>query len=208
MPTGYTADVQSGKVTEFRDFAMCCARAFGALIHMRDDPMSAEIPDAIKPSTDDNEKALADAEARLAKFRAMTERQAESAAKKAHAKALAAHEAYEAEKRLQRKRYETMLLKVTQWTPPTPDHRGLKKFMQEQLAESIKFDCYKPGDPPLPLSGAAWLHGEIERAQRDVEYHTKQIAEELERAASRTQWVRALRESLDRKPVPILHTAE
>lgn len=37
MPTGYTASVQEGKVTEFRDFAMECARAFGALVMMRDE---------------------------------------------------------------------------------------------------------------------------------------------------------------------------
>lgn len=208
MPTGYTSDVQNGKVTEFRDFAMCCARAFGALIHMRDDPMSAEIPDTIKPSTDYNEKALADAKERLAKLRAMTDRQAESAAKKAHAKSLAAHESYEAEKRLHRERYETMLLKVAQWTPPSSDHRGLKKFMQEQLSESIKFDCHSAGKPPTPQTGEAWIAGEIERAERDIEYHTKQLAEEVARAASRNEWVRALRQSLEPKSAAIHHSAE
>lgn len=45
MPTGYTADVQSGKVTDFAEYAMNCARAFGALVLMRDDPSDADIPE-------------------------------------------------------------------------------------------------------------------------------------------------------------------
>ena len=35
MPTGYTAAVCSGEITEIKDFALSCARAFGALITMR-----------------------------------------------------------------------------------------------------------------------------------------------------------------------------
>lgn len=49
MPTGYTHKVQEGTITEFKDFALSCARAFGALITMRDDPMDATIPDVIEP---------------------------------------------------------------------------------------------------------------------------------------------------------------
>ena len=50
MPTGYTADVMDGKVTDFKLFAMQCARAFGALVIMRDEPLNAEIPDEFSPS--------------------------------------------------------------------------------------------------------------------------------------------------------------
>jgi hypothetical protein len=51
MPTGYTADVQNGTVTELRDFALSCARAFGACIMMRDDPPGTPIPDQFEPSS-------------------------------------------------------------------------------------------------------------------------------------------------------------
>ena len=44
MPTGYTYDLYDGKDIEFPDFVMKCARAFGALIEIRDDPMDAAIP--------------------------------------------------------------------------------------------------------------------------------------------------------------------
>ena len=50
MPTGYTARLCDGEQT-FKDFAMLCARACGALIEMREDPMDAPIPEKIKRSS-------------------------------------------------------------------------------------------------------------------------------------------------------------
>lgn len=49
MPTGYTASVADGTTTTLRAFALQCARAFGATVTMRDDPMSAEIPERFEP---------------------------------------------------------------------------------------------------------------------------------------------------------------
>ncbi len=198
MPTGYTADVQDGKLTEFNDFALRCARAFGALITMRDDPMDAPLPDKIEPSTSYHDKALAEATATLARLRDMTPAKAEKEAQKAHAKLMAAHEEYEAEKRLRRERYEAMLAKVREWTPPTKDHVGLKTFMKEQLAESIKFDCGPPSPAPKLQSGPDWLAAELARAERDLKYHTENRAEEVQRAEGRTEWVKQLRKSLTR----------
>jgi hypothetical protein len=43
MPTGYTCDVQNGKVTELKDYLLDCSRGFGALIHMRDERMDTPI---------------------------------------------------------------------------------------------------------------------------------------------------------------------
>ena len=45
MPSGYTEGVASGKVTEFKEYALLCARAFGACISLRDEPLSLEIPE-------------------------------------------------------------------------------------------------------------------------------------------------------------------
>lgn len=72
MPTGYTASVQDGKITEFRDFAMQCARAFGATITMRDDPSDAPIPEAFEPENY-NAKRLIEAQEEIARLNAMTD---------------------------------------------------------------------------------------------------------------------------------------
>lgn len=38
MPTGYTADVQTGKIKTLREFALTCARNFGIAILQREEP--------------------------------------------------------------------------------------------------------------------------------------------------------------------------
>ena len=38
MPSGYTSDIYNGKEVTFKDFALGCARAFGACVMQRDDP--------------------------------------------------------------------------------------------------------------------------------------------------------------------------
>lgn len=63
MPTGYTADLTLD--TPFERFAMRCARAMGACVMMRDDPMDAPIPDKWEPD-DYYRKRLEDAKAKLA----------------------------------------------------------------------------------------------------------------------------------------------
>lgn len=196
MPTGYTADVQSGKVTEFSAFAMQCARAFGALITMRDDPPDASIPEEFAPSSY-NAKRLEEARQELARLIAMTADERQAAADAAHTKAVASWDRYEAERVAQRERYEAMLTKVDAWQPPTPDHGEMKKFMQQQLSESIRFDCSGRSSPrPEPKSADEWYAAAVSQSSRDVEYHTKEHAKEVERAINRTEWVRALRQSL------------
>ena len=81
MPTGYTARVKDGTVTEFKDFAMGCARAMGACISMREAAHDAEIPEQFEPSPYHTEQ-LAKAKADLAAFEAMTEAEKQAARKR------------------------------------------------------------------------------------------------------------------------------
>jgi len=71
MPTGYTATLMEKNQT-FPEFIMGCARAFGALIMMRDDPNDATIPDKFEPS-DYHAKGIIKAREKLAKLKAMTD---------------------------------------------------------------------------------------------------------------------------------------
>lgn len=195
MPTGYTADVGEGKVTKLRDFALSCARAFGALIEMRDEPSSAPIPDRITTSSY-HKKALVDAENRLSELRQMSDEEARTGARKSYDKAIASHRLYEAEKLLKRQRYTDMLKAVRGWRPPTDGHSGLKKFMEEQLTSSIEFDCSGHLPEPVALSSKQWLAEEISKAERDVAYHAEHYAKDVTRANDATEWLRKLRESL------------
>ena len=196
MPTGYTAAIKDG--ITFEKFALDCARAFGACVMMRDEPGGGEaIPDEFKPSDyhERNAKQCRDA---LASLLSMTPQDREEAAKNEWKATEASRLVNLKEKRLLRAAYESMLSNVDAWTPPTDEHNGLKEFMRSQIKESIDFDCREDyyATPTPRLNGEQWAIKEVARLGRDIEYHDQKNAEEIERAAGRTAWVKALRASL------------
>lgn len=197
MPTGYTADVQSGKVTDFKTFAWQCARAFGALITMRDDPSDARIPEEFKPD-DYYLTAVQQAEVRLGRVLAMTPAECDGAAKREHDEAEKYAADYVAKKAQERQRYQAMIEKVEAWKVPSSEHAEMKSFMLEQLRKSIDFDCgdgYTPAVEPL-LSGVDWRHQQIARLTQALDRSRESLREEEERCRKRSEWVRQLRESL------------
>lgn len=199
MPTGYTADVQSGKVTEFPAFAMTCARAFGALVMMRDDPLDAPIVD-LKPSTHHREWADAQRE-QITKLEAMTTDEVAAACDVEYREELKRYEERQAERDVQRGRYEAMLVKVRAWDPPTGEHTNLKEFMLQQLGESIKFDCGYVTKGPEKIEPTEWLKKSLESHRSMRDRYEQGQREEDERTASRNEWVRQLRASLESPPV-------
>jgi hypothetical protein len=194
MPTGYTAAVVDGKVTEFKDFAMSCARAFGALITMRDDPSDAPIPDKIEPRSYYQDR-IAEHQKRLGDVLAMNNVEAEAAAKAAHAEALKYRADYLVRQDQEAARLNNMLAKARAWKPPTPDHVEMKDFMIQQLMVSLP-GSYAPAIPEL-LDGETWRKREGDRIAKDIVYYKNEWAKEQEHAANRTQWLKALRASLN-----------
>ena len=136
MPTGYTAKIKDG--ISFEEYAMNCAREFGACVTMRDDPSDKEIP-VFEPS-DYHSKALKEAEDDLFLIQCMSESEVYAKNKEEWSKSEESRK-----KRLQetidlRKKYESMLCKCENWVPPTPEHNGLHEFMIKQIRDSIEFD--------------------------------------------------------------------
>lgn len=200
MPTGYTAELTD--TMPFSEFAIRCARAFGALALMRDDPMDAPIP-VFEPS-DYHRQALEDAKFALAVANELTEAEA--------VRAIATHneEAARHRKRLRNEatatsgKYRRMINFVEAWKPPTPDHEGLKTFMREQLTESLKFDCHDEEFilrcyPDFIGSAAEWIAAQKTQAAKDMLYHQEHWRQEQERTNGRNEWVRQLRESLNQE---------
>ena len=195
MPTGYTANISKG--VSFRQFALDCARAFGACIDLRDSPADAAIPDVFEPS-DYHQKALASARERLAEVSGMTATDAVKAAAKAWDDAETRRTVQLAEIADQRSKYEAMLAHAKAWVPPTSDHVEMKRFMLQQIEESIKFDCSTScyDKPTVRMSGAQWLEHQRAEVDRDIEHHSREYENEVKRCADRTAWVAALRASI------------
>lgn len=199
MPSGYTSDLYEGKPQTFEQFVLSCARAFGALIMMRDEPWDATIPEKFEPS-DYHDRALAEAEQRLERVVSMSQ---DDLAAELRTEGLKRHRMIresQVKARAVRERCEAMLAEVEAWTPPTSDHDGLKKFMREQLEETIRFDGderdYYSLYALLPDDPREYRQQQIEKAKRDIAYHTDERRKEIERTESRNAWVAALRESL------------
>jgi len=196
MPTGYTADVADGKITDFTEYALQCARAFGACIMLRDEPMSGEIPE-FKPSNH-NLESMERAEKDLSAFLAMNARQRRELHAKQQAERIASAERGLADNRQARERYEAMLRKAKEFQPPSPDHKKYAEFLVSQLEESIQFDCRDSYYEELkqPIDFDIWQTKRIKELHRDIEYHRNAYKEEVERTESRNRWVRQLKEAL------------
>jgi hypothetical protein len=196
MPTGYTTSIKDG--ISFKDFIMQCARAMGACISMRDDPLDKPIPDKFEPSIWHKE--------RIKETREALETLDKLLASELEWKGKQEYEKNEKQNRESienmidlRIKYKTMLIQVRDWQPPTSDHQDLKDFMIEQITGSIDFDCdtsyYEKKEITL-LTGQQWLEKEKARLLRDLTYHGKEDMEELERVSGRNHWIKALRDSL------------
>lgn len=196
MPTGYTAIIQERPTISFPEFAWRCARAMGACVMQRDDPMQ-EPPRLDAPNSYHRVK-IEEAEAKLREVEQMTEPERCSAAEKEFADEELRISSVIQEKRSTEEAYRRMLDMVKAWNPPTPDHQGLKDFMIQQITDSIKWDCDTEfyDRPIAKLTGDEWRSKRLESLVSEIAYHLQHDAEEVERTRQRNEWKRQLAESL------------
>lgn len=138
MPTGYTADIVEGKVKTFKDFAKRCIRAFGATIHMRDEPISKKW----EPRKTD-QYYIDRVEEREEELRKLKNADDQFFIDKIRSELHSEYAYYSNRiKEIQevRARLDSILEDAEKWIPPTEDHIEAKKFMINQLEETIRYD--------------------------------------------------------------------
>lgn len=191
MPTGYTADIRKG--IDFKTYALRCARAFGATIMQRDDSMG-ELPKKQDPS-DYYPKAILKYRAEIEKIGSMSIKDCEKQAHSEFEKTKKRNAEHAKECRDLKNKYDEMILKVKNWTPPTSEHEGLKEFMMQQINIS-----YSDAEPYLQkeelISGENWKDINLKRAINSLERHKKSNTEEIERTDGRNKWIDDLYNSL------------
>ena len=136
MVTGYTAPVAFGDVTEFKEFALLCARAFGALFDLKEEPLDVPIPEKFEPSSTNWESALLNEE-RVFWLRKLSPEEVEEEWLKDKSRRAKKREEHAAKVAKENERLRAMLRKVEAWEVPSPHHSGLKVFMKEQLEMSV-----------------------------------------------------------------------
>jgi hypothetical protein len=203
MPTGFTAIIEEKEDLTFEEFALRCARNFGALIMMRDDALDAEVPDQF-PLDDYHGRNLEDLAKKLLDIKSMShediERRVETKAwydKKQYDEALVKFEKHNAA-------YARMLAKVEAWTPPSADHQGMKKFMIEQINASLpnhpsEYYSLIFQDPKQAIAGLdheAWRKEEMDHVLKSMEYHQNYRKNDIERHNERNVWLKKLKTSI------------
>lgn len=199
MPTGYTYKIQEG--ITFREFVLTCAKAFGACAEMRDEPIDKPIPEKFEVDSY-HKKELKTAKEKLKYYSNMSLEKAENLAFEEYNKRISDCKASLKKNREIVNKYENMLKQVKEWIPPTAEHVGMKEFMIEQIESSIKFDgmidYYEREIKTIKkLSGFEWRGVRVDSALSDIAYHAEHYEEDKKRAESRTEWIKALRKSLE-----------
>lgn len=195
MPTAYTADVVNGTMTDFRAFALRCAREFGACIMQRESPMDE--PPALRQVDPYYRTAIDTARAEMAAFVALSADEHRQRCANENARARAAWEARNDDKRRVRERIDNMLDRVARWAPPTSEHEGLKSFMVQQLTETRRWDGEVWGVPPVDRTTVDYISETLDMLRRSVDRAEKALAEEEARCARQNAWIQALYASLE-----------
>lgn len=195
MPTGYTAGIANGMT--FKEFVMGCARAMGALVTMRDEPMNAEIPFKFEPSNYHHEEGSKAAD-RLQSLIRMTKTQVEEEAVSAYRSELEDVARIKKERQELKTKYQAIYTQVLDWVPPSKDHVSFKEFMLRQLGDSLVHDCDTSyyDRPIVQKSGEEWRSEQIEKAKWSIGYHKESHNKELKRVEERNRWLKQLRDSL------------
>lgn len=192
MPSGYTEDIYNGKKVTFKDFALGCARAFGACVMQRDDP--ADVKPKIMPEESYHTEELK----KLKKFKKPTKAQFESYVKKT----IADYEKSIRKNNELKKRYSDILEKANNWQPPTKEHERLKAFMIQQLTDSSSFDCggidYYEHELKVisAMTYKDYVKKKLAEHNRSIRYHEESEAKDLSNIKQRNKWIKDLYDSL------------
>ena len=204
MPTGYTARICEGEQS-MSEFVLGCARAFGACVDQRDDPMSdlPKIPGEIEESR--YVAMVKREEEKLADLLALDEKKRESLGIKEQKEQIKYYRKAIKERKIVRARLDKMYDRIKDWVPPSASHVGLKEFMIEQLVSTIEHDgdvSYYERElerekAKLPID---YYNEEVESTKRSVRRCKEEAAKEKDRHVDRGQWVKQLYKSLENDP--------
>ena len=154
MANGYTYGIEENPNFTAKDFALTCARAFGAFIHQRDQPLS-ELPKApemdsypvqrleraLKEKADWNATSLEDKRAQWEEYTRNLQAQYTEQVQ---------------EYKVMSKRYAEMRASVEAWQVPE-ELDNLKNFMLKQIDESVRWSWDEEPSAPNLQSFEEWL---------------------------------------------------
>ena len=198
MPTGYTAKL-CNEDQSFTEFALTCARAFGACIMQRDDDMYE--PPKLREKDTYHVNALAQAKKALAKMKKMSVERREAFGRRTINEDIQRCNEQIEEHRVTANRIKKMIAEVERWQPPSSDHTNLKSFMLEQLRTTLDHDgdasyYEKEKSRLLAMEPIDMYNDHLKRAEWNVQYHAEHLVKEEARVDDTNDWIIQLYDSL------------
>lgn len=202
MPTGYTAGIGNGSITSFGQYAKNCARAFGAFIHLRDDP-NAPLTDKIEPDSYYTRR-IYELEKELSDFQSKSEKDLVDEFNIYKSDTINRISKSIEEDLILQNKYEAMLALAKQFKAPTPQHEEYAKFIVKQLESSISFDCDTSGyntkrlKEVNELTYEVWYSDKLYQLKSNLDFNKNKASEAINMASSKTEWIQLLFAEIDR----------
>jgi hypothetical protein len=204
MPTGYTAGIIDGKITTFEQFATQCSRAFGATIHMRDNPLDS--PYEPRTPSEYYVNSLQSQREKLEETKTMTDEAIVQDFETLLKDSLEYHERELEKTKVNLGRLNSIMESAKSWVPPTEDHEGVRDYMIDQLEITIKAD----GDPSYHVNKIVQAKKELEEGidpkvyreekikeiEDRISYYGAEVQKELERCKQSNDWMDNFLESI------------
>lgn len=193
MSTGYTENIENGKITTGKDFLKLCAMAFGIAVETHFEPDSyykeiydkalEELDKAVKMTFDEAKTQMKlDYENRISEYKHIAEKWS-----------------------AMNEKYTKVRKEVEAWNPPTEEHEGLKKFALKQIDMCMttqeKIDKYLEKSKEI-FDGSdkavqKYKSKIIAACQEQVANSYESWLEEQKRAMSKNEWISEFLESLE-----------
>ena len=204
MPTGYTAGIIDGEITTFEQFATQCSRAFGATIHMRDNPLDS--PYEPRTPSEYYVNSLQSQREKLEETKTMTDEAIVQDFETLLKDSLEYYERELEKTKVNLGRLNSIMESAKSWVPPTEDHEGVRDYMIDQLEITIKAD----GDPSYHVNKIVQAKKELEEGidpkvyreekikeiEDRISYYEGEVQKELERCKQSNDWMDKFLESI------------
>lgn len=192
MPTGYTAPIASGEIKTFKEFALLCVRAMGVAYSMRDEPLSAPLPEKFTPRPF-YKKWLDERTEELRAWEDASEEQRREMYEAERDEIKKSRREFIEDVKKENAAYASMLAEVQAWEPPTADHRKFQEFMVEQLKISMRSSEYYRD---IPGSFEEWCEQKGSALQDRRMQALSDYEIELKRVEQQNRWLNDLLASL------------
>ncbi len=201
MPTEYTHALLKGEQT-VEEFALGCARAFGAYVEMKDEPLSVGAPEKLEDKeTELYLKNIADLQRQIRNVKKMSYARAAKYAENDYNSSRLYHTNALIELAEGSFRLSKAMAQVASYTPPTKDHEEYKSFMVRQLSETMDWSCdpsyHKEALKNLKLqTPQEWKADKLEYLSERIEFKTKSLEKYTVRHTTCNDWIKQLHSSV------------